>query len=1475
MTTVFISYAHGSEQNASRVRDLVAHFRRHGVDVLWDQDATITMGLADWMSRSLRVADWIVVICDDLYARRLLGADARQPGRGVAFEYSQIRRRLYLQRCVNTNIVPVGFGPYDERRIPDELQDTPYYDVSDLQGLDELTAVLKTAPQRVELLGDNITAGEREFERSFSSDIAILQQLSDAALNRLSGRQSFIVDGRSVSLPRSEVDTLARADARATLLIGEPGSGKSAVIASSASQLVQRGATVIILDVDALEEAENSHDLRRRLGLRHEIPTILANWPAAREKVLFVDALDVARSSSAARTYRDLILRVAGDAPTWRIVASVRRYEFEHGHQLREVFRRLAAADASEELSVVKLGALTSEHLSEVAAIYDRFAELLNSANARTRELISNPFNLSLCAAVLQTARKYDLYHVQTQYDLLALYWESRIYESHVDASDALKTIAELMMRYRSTAVHTEEIGYKGAVEALLSNGVLVEADYRDRADIQRVRFRHALLLDYSVERLFFRGRADGTAHTLADASDAVLLLHPAVRLHFQAAWAERSTFWRDARVLEESSAPSVAKTIAPTVAAEMMQNVSDLLDVLSVPNVNLVRRFVRAAERFALNTPTAQAKWLALAAFLEHLWSGAMNTRSAFDLLWSLYRTLKTATVEARISFAATARSMLAYAFRHRDEAGAEWYVRTAIESVCETFDTDPQASAVSLAPLLSVDYLQSYGYADARWLSWHFSSIYKSNAHFAVNVYRSFFHYHEYDSTTTHISSGVMAMTSNRRQDYDAALYALGESFEKFAASDLIAATEALGEAIVGWAQRDGGRTFFPRLGSECRFLGQTFFLPSDGSQFWDGPNSLDPSVARRMLKGFQDVLTRELESEAFDVLPVLHVASAYWRTPSPWRRLLMVGAEQPERVGSYLFDLVIQSEVLTHPDLSEAAACCAAAIEPFLNKSQRRQLLDSLRSLRESRTDLVSRIAALFRPGSLPTEWAAVPAAMQPAPIEPMFQQVSVDDLVALSRGAKKQSDPRIPNAVKVAEPYYQPQGAYADGNLNAAIAALRTLLEALDSASADDSNRDFGWSMASAVAHRLAENHLHEVDAEAYRLIRSTLLRASHERLPEPNAAMNEQFERSQSWGTPSARIDAALGLFPFALQGDTEALERISEMAQDERADVRYLVITNAPRLPQDLAWQIAAKAASDDNLGVLAGFVSFTLPHLWNSDEARASEILFDVFSVASKREPDTSRDFREGALSLIEWLAITRNDQRAANIVRDILYKPGSESDFSTLIFLMSRHLEAIIEKEPYDEYMARTIAEYFSRALSCATERSLERVYSGEAGYEQSLRADGKLVHELAQRLYFASGAFEHPSGESRTSASPRFYQLVHPLLSVLAKWPIPGVLHHVVLILDRYLIMDPRGAFLIFADAIVTGDKLAFQFDPLAFNPIANFVERCLAEYHELLESDDELRRALVAVTNVLADAGIDRFQDVITTLDALYR
>lgn len=123
---VFISYSWDSPEHRAWVTQLAMTLRQHGIEVILDQwHVRPGEDLANFMARSVRESDRILMICTETYVQK---AQQRQGGVG----YEQMLVTAQIMREVGTaKFIPIVRQTAHPRQLPDELAARLYVDLSD------------------------------------------------------------------------------------------------------------------------------------------------------------------------------------------------------------------------------------------------------------------------------------------------------------------------------------------------------------------------------------------------------------------------------------------------------------------------------------------------------------------------------------------------------------------------------------------------------------------------------------------------------------------------------------------------------------------------------------------------------------------------------------------------------------------------------------------------------------------------------------------------------------------------------------------------------------------------------------------------------------------------------------------------------------------------------------------------------------------------------------------------------------------------------------------------------------------------------------------------------------------------------------------------------------------------------------------------------------------------------------------------
>ena len=152
---VFLSYSHDSDTHRKRVLDLCQQLRDHGVDADIDQfheDEAISW--PQWMLSQIESADFVLVVCTENYAGRMMGKAARGVGRGVKWESQMITQALYEEN--RAKFIPVLLDDSsEEAAVPVPLRAATRYRITAAAGLKPLIRRLTNQPRvRAKSLGE-------------------------------------------------------------------------------------------------------------------------------------------------------------------------------------------------------------------------------------------------------------------------------------------------------------------------------------------------------------------------------------------------------------------------------------------------------------------------------------------------------------------------------------------------------------------------------------------------------------------------------------------------------------------------------------------------------------------------------------------------------------------------------------------------------------------------------------------------------------------------------------------------------------------------------------------------------------------------------------------------------------------------------------------------------------------------------------------------------------------------------------------------------------------------------------------------------------------------------------------------------------------------------------------------------------------------------------------------------------------------
>lgn len=1312
-----------------------------------------------------------------------------------------------------------------------------------------------------------------------------------------------------------------QASTQSFLVVGDPGSGKSGLTYRLAQHLPEQGRDVVFIPVDLLN-VDRQAELQRELGISRPLAEILQNWPGTGRGVLIVDALDAARKLETQTVIREAIEQVRNQAgDRWNVIASVRKYDLRHGTDWRRIFagRPISTEFADPEFSYIRhvlVNRLSDSEIAQTTAFSPQLNQLFQEANPKLAELLRNIFNLHLLAELIAHGKvAADLKSIKTQSELLETYWEHRVRRSDGahDAREMLLTVAvQEMVAKKSLRIFRADIRDKVSLDALVDlerNDILRAEEELRGANEDILLFSHHVLFDYAVARLLFRrGRDPARLVQLLKGDRALtLMVGPSLTLALRDAWggdADHAAFWELAfAIASEDSLPQAAYLAAPMAAAESTTTLQDLAVLLAWLRESHPRR--ETAEKImqmlcgailvcqragvAIAGENA-APWVEFAEALTAIGTEAPMF-SAKPLVALAAEKPERLTPQQFEAAGAAARQLLDFGWsRPRRPSNL---IINAIGAVAVTIGSDVAATSALLHRLIEIEHLKKHGYEELSWLARHVDVLSQFDPALVIDIYGAAYGFLDEgaDEKTNISNSGILSLTSNRRQDYQGAWFQLQEAATAFLEQYPVDGTKAVARAMLGYVNRERRSETQPAPPAEAFTIeGKSAQYLPDLSFIWYRGGFREPMDGPALLQKF-DAFLSKLASHADAprrLQEIISTLAAESGLAVIWGSLLELGTKDPELFATTIASLAAAVPILSGDDTRHQAGKFITSAYPNMDIPRREAIERAILVVTNER---IRKTLAMCVPEALIatrelSEFRKTLTAAGEAPVNiPPYQLTgstrAFDTDAYLEEQGVKIDDPAsqaIREAMKIVEKLPNSQGpqitrAIARTRADA-INDLRVILEANAQTAADSVlfKHACGTLADAAAATTTAEKEVLS-DVDVRRDLRAALLFCADSRNPDFDPEIEAKFHEDAAWGGPSARTSAARGLIllvRYDESADTPILEAIHRLSRDPVCHVRFQITADLHllhRVDTEWMWTEYERALLTEPARAVVNAAICSLGRIAFLDLPRVVELSKAVLSrFGTQTEPGMDA-CRVSAASLLADLHIWGETPGVREFFTDELAKfPANASMLTNWVARYSENLLAGNVDESGDtknrareksfEFYTKLLDLSYSEAERIWTENGLDKGANWPESEREKLKDMFQVMDQITMRIYFAVGAQNGATPVPDTAEYRRFYRNVKPLLTKLADVMFVHVAHYLIQTLEALIEIDPPGVFELVARSVRASEKGGYTMEPMAADLVVRIVERYLADHRE-----------------VFADAG--RLSDLVDCLDAFVR
>jgi hypothetical protein len=1371
---------------------------------------------------------------------------------------------------------------------------------------------------------------------SYLPDIRSLREYTRLTLESLDHLATLAVHGRPVRIQRPVTEYLrARAQEHSFVVVGEPGAGKSGVLHELGSSLRNSHQDVVFLAADRLEGS-----LKSELGLDHDLVDVLANWSGTGMGLLIIDALDAARGSKALVVLRDLIRRVVGTAGSrWRVVASIRDFDLRYSKELQSIFRRPIGEAPLEyfqdpfsfvDLRHIKVPRFNALELKDIRAQAPELDPVFESATPALHDLLQIPFNLRLVAEMLSTdLSNSEFTAIETQVGLLGEYWLHRVVKSASEGTaremvlvDVLRALA-LERRLTVSKLQLRDTAATLEFSSLCSDNVLVEqiANLHGRYIIG---FSHHLLFDYAASRLLLAADFDRFLASLASERDLSLFLRPSIDLLFKEAWLkDRGAFWRLLRSFSaHEKVPAIAKIIGPAVIPELAKNEQDfwpLIEALKstdAKEIDLAEQWVvHVVGAVLAGVPTSTLSlW---SQFCYRLASSKCSLR-----VWAVCQSLvdhiveKMNQSEINSPEGTVALSHAAVLLLHRFiemEPRDGWLVGRAITNVMDLFWANREESAQAVRKLITPEEIRNKGAEQGHWISRKVPLIFEIDPQLVSDIYIAFFSYEEESEEQTSMGGGrILALTSNRRQDYQQTHWQLAQVFPRYLEKHFDRCAEIVLAAINNYIERehkprDPEQVITYQLGE------QKHPVLVDYSAIWGS------STVRDDVANIADAYFRKLEELAQSSETTPDAARTVLRLLSDAKyayvplKILEV-AKASAALTKTVYPLLVSESALLSYDLSSAIGDVLNVGYEELDENQRREVEAAILRLPVGANVDVAEAKAHYRDrllGCIPKELLAVP------------ESIGRIDELALAGGAPENHPPYVSRGAWTS-PYSEvdrmrEHGVPVDSEPNA------TLREAADKL------WDFASRFSNTMPHRgdvegiahgltVVSNALSANDpgvhpevrsaAEAHLIaacavvakwkdldcstslgqtVKSILFSGLNSPVPEHDPEYDAQFDRSPSWGAPLQRIEAAAGIGCLLANKkclSPEILENARRVLNDLVPAVRFQVVTRLlPLHDADLAslWSILRDLAkSERSTGVLGSALYAVVNPLSGRYKSEVVDLLNTILSRNDL--PNHGGDATEWCYRIATGLYLWQGDGSAYAVIQPVIdgdaFSPRRSAqclnDIREALTFSSdvpRESDADIRKRSFD------LIETIIRSASVQMNKLIDGVAVKDRSeqWQKDFKELARLIDYIGNQLYFSSGAYDGTNSSKALDDNARriFWSESGDAITLLSSVAIPSVAHHLIETLQSFVPFAPAEVFHAISNVVSSAKSWGYQYESMAVDLLVKVTERYLAEHRTLLQQDLRCREELIDILETFVSAGWPSARRLSYRLEEIFR
>ncbi|MFH6937093.1 SMEK domain-containing protein [Flavobacterium sp. FlaQc-30] len=745
-----------------------------------------------------------------------------------------------------------------------------------------------------------------------------------------------------------------------SLVAGGPGYGKSFMIDALQREYNKNEIPCFVIRINELIDGDDV-EVSGLLGVKNswlEKLAIVQDTAGEIKPLLIFDALDTAKDERLkARIYQHLRNAMKKLSGGWNVLVCCRAYDASKSLILQELFPAVLFGNEAKN-RYMEIPQLDEKELHDIFFTYPEIRNAAENCTADLRRLLLVPYFLGLFQQIVsnQHGDALRLTGITAEWQLLGYFWKVRVESSRScdffahKLTSSLAAVPSLVAKTYNvlTLEHAHDF------EELSRQHIITE--HRNL-----VSFTHNILLEYAVNRYLMHEQLDEQIRFIRENEKLPFLFRQSFIYFYSELWdSSPDLFWEHyfgIRSVDEPVFRLFHQTILNFIIIVSFKCPADLQPVLeeidnesraeSLRKVLESLRFVHKGYVRSFDLDLLSVICRELHPLL--LWETGVHLETAIDYFSDNTENTEN---EKLLKLGEACRIYMQYVLKERPLFHNRSFIDQnsgyrGVKNLCKTFYSDPEQNKEIIIEILSLLEEEDFPLNYFSTLSECITDVFKCDPEFGAKVYKTIYLHNEVSDKPTSLGGAVLALNSNRKQDFEGNYYGLEQNYKQLLEINFYCAA-ALGAAIVN--KISVARSFEPHSFKSEIVIGHAKgFITDDYSSFDEDENYGPYTHAKLIFEVLQESIShleKELVLEKlYELVPVMEAGCL-------WQKMLDFLKNNVSLFSDFAYKLLLNKIFFETDETIYGAAALLGQVWPYLSREERGNIEAMLFKLENSR-------------------------------------------------------------------------------------------------------------------------------------------------------------------------------------------------------------------------------------------------------------------------------------------------------------------------------------------------------------------------------------------------------------------------------------------------------------------------------------------------------------------------------------------